>query len=326
MSTSGTTSYNLTANGIIKESLELLGVVSPFESVSGEDYRTCLTSLNIMIKAWQNKGIMVTTETEGTVLLVKGQPGYVIGGANADHTAGTNLVETYLTADLTSGDTLITVASTTGMLVNDHIGVQLDDGDLFWTTIQTVNSSTTVTLASAIDDDSTSGYSVFSYTTPMGRPLHISSVRLRKSGSTTSPSAYNDYLLTELSRKNYYNIPNKFVQGLPVQYYYDRQRTETELFVYLAPVNVSDRLKVTYRRILEDFDNPTDIADLDSSWLGAIVYNLAVNVAPKYSKELKAADVNIGLIKMKAQEYLDDALANAQEKTSFKVRPRLPFA
>lgn len=325
MSTSGSTNFNLTATYIIKESLELLGVVSPFDPVSGEDYATCLNSLNIMVKAWQNKGIMVTTETEGTVLLVKGQPGYQIGGANADHTAGTNLIETYLTVAPDSADDQLTVASTTGMLVNDHIGVQLNDGQLFWSTVQSVDSSTQVTLVDAITDDSTLGYSVFSYTTPMGRPLHISSVRLRKSGSTTSPSAFNDFLLTELSRKNYYNIPNKFVQGLPVQYYFDRQRTETELFVYLAPVNVSDRLKVTYRRILEDFDNPTDIADLDPSWLGAIVYNLAVNVAPKYSKELKAADVNIGLIKMKADEYLTDALSNAQEKTSMKFRPRLPF-
>ena len=325
MSTSGSTNFNLTTNQIIQETLELIGVLSSFETASGEDYSTCLKSLNIMIKAWQNKGIMVTTETEGTVFLVKGQPGYQLGGSGPAKASGTNTVETYLTEAETSGDTLMHVASTSGMTAGDNIGVQLDDGDLFWTTIATVNSATTVTLSAAIDDDATSGFSVFSYTAAIGRPLHISSVRLRKSGSTTSPSASSDYLLTELSRKNYYNIPNKFVQGLPVQYYFDRQATQTTLYVYLAPNQVADRLKVTYRRVIEDFDNTVDVADLDPSWLGAIVYNLAVNVSPKYSKEMKVASIDFGIVKQKAIEYLDDAISNAQEKTSLRFRPRLPF-
>ena len=325
MSTSGSTNFNLTTNQIIQETLELLGVLSSYETASGEDYATCLKSLNIMVKAWQNKGIMVTTETEGTVFLVKGQPGYQLGGSGPAKASGTNTVETYLTEAETSGDTLMHVASTAGMTAADIIGVQLDDGDLFWTTIATVNSATTVTLSAAIDDNSTSGFAVFSYTAAIGRPLHISSVRLRKSGSTTSPSAYSDYLLTELSRKNYYNTPNKFVQGLPVQYYFDRQATQTTLYVYLAPNQVSDRLKITYRRVIEDFDNTTDVADLDPSWLGAIVYNLAVNISPKYSKEMKVASVDFGIVKQKAMEYLDDAMSNAQEKTSMRFIPRLPF-
>ncbi len=172
------------------------------------------------------------------------------------------------------------------------------------------------------------GNYLYSFTTTVGRPLHISSIRVRRSGGTdtTIQAQSNDYRLTEVSRSRYFAIPNKGVSGTPIQFYLDKQNSFSTLYVYPAPSNVSYRLKFTYRRIFQDFTNPTDNADLPQEWLKPIVLNLCVDVAPIYGKELKVGMQSIQgcSIKDQATIALADALSNSQEKTRFKFSPRIP--
>ena len=56
MTTSGTSTFSVTRDEIIKSSLRTLGVIGVGETPITEDYTNCSEALNIMIKSWAKKG------------------------------------------------------------------------------------------------------------------------------------------------------------------------------------------------------------------------------------------------------------------------------
>ena len=87
---------------------------------------------------------------------------------NSQPTAGgapgwTNVfnLSTTLAADEPSGETAMAVASGTGTLDGDAIGVKLDNGQWHWTTIASGGGTTTLTLTAAIPGDAASGNAVW---------------------------------------------------------------------------------------------------------------------------------------------------------------------
>ena len=98
-------------------------------------------------------------------------------------------------------------------------------------------------------------------------PLEITSIRINRGG--------NDLPMFPLGREDYFDLPNKTVEGYPTQYYYDRQRAGGTLYVWPAPDATAGTLKFTYRRIIMDVDASADDLDLPQEWYEAIVYNLA---------------------------------------------------
>ncbi len=111
------------------------------------------------------------------------------------------------------------------------------------------------------------------------KPMRVISVRRRvTSGSTDTP-------LSEMSRQEYYDTPNKTSDSVPVSFYYDPQRTTGTLYVWPRPSTATaaaQTLQVTYLRRMEDFDGSSDDADLPQEWLQALAYALASELALKY--------------------------------------------
>jgi len=91
-----------------------------------------------------------------------------------------------------------------------------------------------------------------------------------------------DMPMIEMSRQEYYALPNKTSQGYPTQWYYDRQRSTGTLYVWPAPDATAGTLKFTYRRILMDMDNSTNNLDLPQEWYQAVTYGLAKKLMPRY--------------------------------------------
>lgn len=317
MPTSGDTTFNLTTSGIIQEAAELLGIVRPGQSVSSEDYTSCLRSLNMMVKAWQQNGMFVTHEAEATVFIEPGQIKYVLGGSDPDRTGKEDVIETKLSDDYVSTDDTLDMTSTTGILAGDFIGVVLDDNTVHWTTVDSVTDSNTLVLDVALTGDASTGNMVFAYRTAMGRPLEISSVHLRNSGGTDSgiSDEIHDIKVYEINKYQYKNIYNKGTQGTTIQFYQDKQNTQTNLYVWPTGNYVSERFKIVYRRIIEDFDNTSDVADLPQNWSACLAYNLAAYVAPKYGKEQKAAQAIAPI----ATTLLQAAMSDVTEKSSFTI-------
>lgn len=278
MATSGSVDYNRTAEQIIRDALELLGVIGTHENLEGNDYTTCLNTLNIMIKAWQSQGLHLWTEKEGVLFLNDSQVAYQLGGTGADE-ASSEIIATTLSGDEAAGQTTLSVTDTSSMAASDNIGIVLNSGTIFWTTISSL-TSTTVTVASGLTTAASSGQPVYAYTSAIGRPLHISQVRLIDSEGVETE-------LRPLSRLQYFRIPNKTQTGVPSQYYIDKQTSYTKMYIHPVSEDSTNRLRFSYKRIMEDIDSSTDDLDFPQEWIACLTYNLAVWVAPKYNLEEK---------------------------------------
>lgn len=131
-----------------------------------------------------------------------------------------------------------------------------------------VNTERSVTLIA-----STASYAL----TP--KPMRVTSVRRRLTdGSIDTP-------MQELSRQEYYDLPDKTTDSVPLSFYYDPQTTTGTLYVWPRPstATASDyTLQLTYLRRMDDFDATTNDADLPQEWLQALSYALASELALKY--------------------------------------------
>ena len=97
-----------------------------------------------------------------------------------------------------------------------------------------------------------------------------------------------DIPMTPLSRNEYFDLPLKSSTGVPLNYYPDYQ-TGSYVYFYIWPVissSTSDTIKMTLKTEVEDFDSTSNNADFPTEWLRALKFNLAVDLAPEYGKEV----------------------------------------
>lgn len=110
---------------------------------------------------------------------------------------------------------------------------------------------------------------------PTARPLRISSARLSVSSIETP--------LVEMSRQEYFDLPNKTSSGRPSGYYYDPQLTLGKIYLWpTVATGITATLKFTYQRTVEDFDAAGDEPDFPQEWFECLAYNLAARLAPKF--------------------------------------------
>jgi hypothetical protein len=307
MSTSGSVNYNDTRSTIITDALYEIGALGIGETLSSEDEALANRYLNRMIKSYPWNSLHLFGQTEGTLFLQADQVKYNLGAT--DHASNTT-VETTTSAAAISGASTVTCTTVTGMTASDNIGIELDDGTIQWTTISSINSGTkVVTLATTLTDAVASGNVIYTYTTRLNRPLMISNVRRRDVDGIDIP-------LTPLSRQEYMDLPNKTSEGTPNSYFYDPQLTYGYLYVWQEPDDMSIRLKFTYDRPLEDFDNSSDNPDFPQEWLLPIVRNLAVLIAPDFSRPVSPD------LARQAQQGFQMAWLFDTENTSVYLAPR----
>lgn len=90
--------------------------------------------------------------------------------------------------------------------------------------------------------------------------------------------------MLQMSRQEYFSMPDKTSQGFPTQYYYDRQRDTAFLYVWPAPDQMAGTLNFTYRRVIDDIDASDNNMDLPQEWYGALMYGLATYLIPHYGR------------------------------------------
>lgn len=301
MATSGSVDYLITRNEIITEALELLGVLANGDTANTNDVTSCSRTLNMMVKHWQARGVMLWKSQEIYVFLAdEGQ--YYDLGPTGDH-ATASFVKTEVATAADSGASTIEVDDDTGISDADAVGVELDDGTLQWTTVNGAPSSDTITLTASLTDDVSVDANVFTYTTITNRPLFISEGRLHQDSGTEIP-------LTVVAGNDYKRISTKTSSGKASQIWYDPLTTNGRLHVWPTPDSVKDYLVLTARMPIEDFDSGSDDPDFPQEWLLPLAYNLAVLVAPKFNEETTPA------FQMRAREFLMDATDSAADHGS----------
>lgn len=87
MTTSGTTTYNITRDQVITEALEMLGVYEPGVAPSTNDLTSCARTLNLIVKEWATNGWFPWLYQTVSQALVVGTLSYTISPSGADITA-----------------------------------------------------------------------------------------------------------------------------------------------------------------------------------------------------------------------------------------------
>lgn len=127
-----------------------------------------------------------------------------------------------------------------------------------------------------------------------------------------------DTPMNELSREEYYDLPNKSGTGTPVSWYFDPQRSTRTLYIWptaTAAVAANTALYFTYLRVIEDIDDLENDPDVPQEWLEALIYSLAARLALSYGSD---ALQNVTAI---ANGLVGDLASQDQEPVSVYFQP-----
>lgn len=319
MATSNSTDFTLTTSDVVNEILENAGILGIGQTPATRYYTSTVRTVNLMLKEWQVDGIYLWLERPFTVFLTPDQASYQLGGSGADR-AVTSYTKTEISADEDVGQTTLSVDSSSGMSANQVIGIELDDGTMQWTTISSAPTSTTVVVNDALTGAASTDNNVYFYSTSavISRPLEISSVVLRDDSN-------NDLILTPISAREYDKINNKTTSNNPLQYYVDKQRDYTKLYVWPTSNKVSSVLNCRGKRLIEDLDSATNNLDVPNEFLSAIIYNGAKRIAIKNGRSQALSELVSGSMSLAqlADETYRKLKRASQEYTRIRIRPRV---
>ena len=288
--TSGTYSYSASVIDLLQGSLRIAQVIGSEETPTGAQLQNGLSAMAAMCKGWQASGIHVWCEEEGILFLNGGQTLYQIGAGSPDKvTLWQTLIATSLGATALSGATSLTLASVNGgidnlsaVAVGDTIGVQLDSGVNFWTTVSGTPTGLVVPIAAALPSQATQGALTFDYAVPLYRPLRV------YGGRRYNLLSKIDIQMQMWARLDYQNQPNKYTTGTPTAFFYDPQ---TGQGAYQQPVgqwnswptpnNNTNAARFTAQRPIQDISSLANIPDFPVEWNAALKWNLALEIGPE---------------------------------------------
>ena len=270
MTVSGSSSFNPVVLDIIAQALRQLGVIDENETPDAAMYSTGLFQLNAIVTAAQATGLHVWTEEEAVLFIEPEQVRYEIGGpgTNANTSDADDWIELTLQSSAAAGATSISVNTIVGVASGNNIGVILENGVTFWTTVNGAPSGSTVHLSAALPAIASSGSFALVYSTPISRPLKVPAARL------LYLQGLNETPMTIMSRQEYMDTPNKLSPGTPTQWFYSPQRDRGLFYIWPAPVVSGWAIRFTWYRPLQDFFSPTDTMDFPQEWVSPLMWSL----------------------------------------------------
>lgn len=315
MTVSTSTDFTRTRDQIISRAARLVGAIKAGETMGYQEVTDFAEALNAMVKRWAaTPGMHVWCSSEATLFPQVDQVRYALGTGSSDHATRTYYA-TAITSNEALGQTILSVDDTSNMTVSDYIGIVVDDGTLHWSTVSS-KTSTTVTIADALDAAAAADNAVFTYTTKIGRPLKIPS-RVGAVRRYNIASEMDTPIGPPIARLDYNILPNKAQSGIVNQVFYDPQLATGYLYLWNPPTTVTDLVKFTYHRELADFDLASDNPDFPQEWIDPLVWNLADVLGPEYDIPMDRAQVIAG----KAARFLDDVAGFDREAESIYAHP-----
>lgn len=283
--------FSLNAGEVFKEALENVGAIGVGDELDAQHVGSLTRAFNIMLKSKQVRALSLWTWKDAVLFLEKDATSYRLG-ATGDHATET-YVQTTLAADAAQGATTITLTATAGMTNGDNIGIVLDDGSLFWTTISVTGGTD---IAAGLTSVAVSGNVVFAYTSKIQRPLSIKDVRLLHVDETERPC-------NVIPVSEYSGYPNKNVSSEIVSIAHEPLMDNTMLRVWPANTLTTDVLKFSYKKPVDDIDNiehdiyaPVDCYDaIVADFTARIAGRFGMSVAEQQDFERKAEKAFAGV-------------------------------
>lgn len=284
MSTSGTYTFGVTRDDIIRQALLNIKRLDPDEAPTASETQDCARMLNMMCKQWQGKadfapGLKVWTRKRGFLLLSNSTGAYTIGPGQPGW--ANSMVATSLGSAAGAGASTITVASAAGITSGGSIAIQQDGmGSLFYTTVSGAPVGTTVTLAAPMPQSAASGNAVFFYSTTAQNPRVVETAILRDFDNSDTP-------LRVMTVQSYDYLPNKADPtnvGDPTAIYVEQGLSTTNIYTDVgAAQDVSKRIVLTYQEPVQDFNNPLDEPYYPQEWYLALCWGLTEQIAPMFA-------------------------------------------
>ena len=305
LSTSGTFTATQSVIQILNAALRLAQVIGDEETATGSQLQSAMDAMTAMTKAWQASGIHVWAEEECILFLQPNQILYRIGTGSTDHcTLWDSLVQNQLAATALAGATSLTLPSIAGISRGDTIGVQLDAGTNFWTTVSAVPSGATVPIATPMPSAATQGAFVFDYTTPLYRPLRV------MGGRQYNYLSRIDIPMIQWARLDYQSQPNKYSTGTPTAFFYDPQTGQGQyqqpvgqMNIWTNPANNSNACRFTAQRPIQDVGSLANTLDFPVEWNACLKWNVALEVAPEFGCPME----QMAIIDKQATKYFSMA-------------------
>lgn len=273
MATSGSYDFTSTTGDIIRDALYNIGILAQGVEPDSYQYDKGVRQLNLMIKSWKNKGIDLWCYQQITIFPVVGQEFFKIGPSGDRAAADAHL--TNLAADAASGASTISVDAIGDTASGDAIGVELDDGTLQWTTVNGAPSGTTITLTDTLTGAASDNNRVYTYNALTQRITRFMQGRtINKTG--------NEAMMHEVSQMEYDLVTPKSSQGLPNQWYYNPQLDNGRFYVWQTFSSVSDVIRITGQRPIQDVDVVTDNPDFPVEAQEMLGWNLARRMLVPY--------------------------------------------
>ncbi len=295
MSTSGTYTFTVTRDDLIREAMLNIGKLGTTATPTAQETTDCARKLNMIVKQWMGRqdyapGLKMWTRVRGDLFLSSTKNTYALGPSGDNWAGGVaalpgqNFGTDQLIAQTASGSAVLTVGvgSTGNYTQGDYIVVQLSSGDIFSSTIASINAGAgTVTMAATLPSGVTAGVNayVWNYTTKAQRPLLLATAILRDSNQNDTP-------LNFMTLETYEALPNKAEPTFtsdPTAIYYESQLTNGQLYLDAFPQDVTKTIHVVFLRPTQDFNNPTDNPDFPIQWAMPLSWELSKQIAPMFN-------------------------------------------
>lgn len=308
MTLSGSYDFTMTRNELITAAWRMLGFRDPTTPFPDEIVHIS-RNLNMMLKSWQNQNVGLWLTRTLYLFPAHETASYSLSSSGANCT--TAIIETAIKTAAISGATTITVDSITGIASLAIIGVELDDGTRQWTTVSGSPSGYVITLGAALTCAAAIGNTVKVYTAKAQRPIRIVDALWRDSSDNDSP-------LEILNGDEYKTIPDKTSTGTPLQVYYDPQISTGVLYVWPKPETVNGVIVMSAVYPIQDMDAATDNIEIPAEWFQAVMYGLAVEIAPQYPEQVSSQTYRE--LRERASEELEAAkMADSEVSYTFTV-------
>lgn len=311
MATSGSIDFSLTRDNIIKMAFQKLGIVGEGANPSSDQYTEGALQLNAIVKAWSAAlGIPLWTVRYGAIFPQSlTTPHSLTLGAGGGH-ASTEILHTTLTADSAASDTTLTVAAIGSFASADNIGVELDNGNIDWTTVNGAPSGSTITITAGVTTAASTGNHVWGYTAKIDRPMRILEAWTR---DYTDDTNVLDIPMRVVTPSEYNEMTNKATESYPLIICYEPLIDRGVARYWPGFSDGSRIIFFRYHRVMEDFDVAGDTPDLPQEWFLPLVYELALLMAPNYHLPIEerhalAKEASKWTIRVASNDYEEGSL------------------
>lgn len=316
MASSGSYNFTVTRNDIINTALQLAGIIGEGETGTTAQITEAATLLNMIVKLREADGMPLWALKRGYILPFSGS-----SSINTDSHVVTTYDTTTLTAASAASDTTLTVENITAFSTGDVIGIELDSGNIDWTTVNGAPSGTTITITTGVTSAAASGNRVYGYTASTDRiqkPLRVLQADVLDVANATSRE-----IPCNTSMTDYYNYSDRTTEGAINEIFYSHvPSTDTALetngtfYVYPRFENGDCVIEFTYHRPFMDFDASTDNPDFPQAFYLPLTLELTVFLGIKGGVTIEERRE----MRKEAMYYLEQALYTITPEGSYIIK------